>query len=85
MAGDALRQILAHIRAELPDTPEETWEKIELALRRDLGGTRQYIAAHAKRNALEVIAQASEDTSAEQLAKLLGVSPRRVRQLKQLR
>ncbi len=84
MAGDNLRMILAMIRAELPDSPDEAWERIERTLRGELGGERVYIAQHRKRSHLEVLAEADENATNDQLAKILGLSVSRVKQLNRL-
>lgn len=85
MSTDNLRMILQMIRAELPEpTADEVWERIERAIRGQYGGERPYIAAHSKRSHLEIIAEAGENASAQQLAKMMGVSVRRAQQLKKL-
>lgn len=84
-AGDRLREILDLARRELPDVPAEVWERFEGLTRANFGTERIYIAAHRKRSHLEALAQADESADVERLAQLLGVSPRRVRQLRRLR
>jgi len=83
--ADNLKDILAIARRQLPDVPDATWSKIEQAIRNDFGCQRPYIAAHKKRSHLEALAEADQKMAADQLAAKLGISPRRVRQLKKLK
>lgn len=85
MAGDNLLDILAAIRSDLTEIPDEQWEKFKRLLCRHAGGARVYIPAHKKRSHLEAIAATGEQSTAEQLSKILGVSVRRAQQLKRLR
>ena len=85
MAGDNLLDILAAIRGELSEIPDEQWEKFKRLLCTQAAGARLYVPAHKKRSHLEVIAAAGEQASAEQLAKILGVSVRHAQRLKRLR
>lgn len=84
MASDNLFAILGMLRAEMPEISDETWDKIKQGLTQNAGGERVYVPMQRKRSHLEAIAEAGEAASAEQLSKLLGVSVRRVRQLKRL-
>lgn len=85
MAGDNLLDILSAIRGELTEIPDEQWEKFKRLLCSHAGGARVYVPAHKKRSHLETIAAAGDQATAEQLAKILGVSVRRAQQLKRLR
>jgi hypothetical protein len=85
MAGDNLRAILGMIRAEIPGVPDETWSQIERALRGEFGGQRAYIAEHKKRSHLEALAAADQAASNADLARKLGLSVSRIKQLKRLR
>ena len=85
MAGYNLLDILAAIRSEMADIPDDQWEKFKRLLCSHAGGERVYVPTHKKRSHLEAIAAAGEQATAEQLAKMLGVSVRRAQQLKRLR
>ncbi|MDT3708160.1 MAG: hypothetical protein ROZ09_15165 [Thiobacillus sp.] len=73
------------IRAELPDEQKATLDQIKRLIGIHAGGARVYVPAHKKRSHLETIAAAGDQATAEQLAKILGVSVRRAQQLKRLR
>ncbi len=60
------------------------WDRFEAAVRREHGATRIYIAAHTKRRLLREIAAPEAEEDAAALALRLGVSVRRVQQLRQL-
>ena len=83
--GDNLSEILDIARRELPDVPDHVWERFEGLIRRDFGAERIYIAARRKRSHLEALAAADQAADTEHLAQMLGLSPRRVQQLKRLR
>lgn len=83
--GDNLRDLIDAVRSEIPDVPDEVWERFALVASLKLGGARIYIAAQKKRRHLEALAAADEKADAEHLAALLGLSVRRVQQLKRLR
>jgi hypothetical protein len=88
MAGDNLGEILELARRVAPDVPEAVWAELEKRIRLDWGAQRVYIAARKKRrhlDAIEAAAAADAQADAEQLANVLGLSVRRVRQLKRLR
>jgi len=82
--ADNLREILDIARLEMPDVPEEVWERFAVITRLNLGTQRLYIAALRKRAHLETLAKISDEQTAAQIANLLGVTPHRVRQLKRL-
>jgi hypothetical protein len=82
--ADNLREILAIAKRDLPDVPEEVWARIEGRIRLDFGGQRHYIAAHKKRRALTILAQVDANQDIASVARLLGVTISRVRQLKKL-
>ena len=84
MASDNLMAVLAEIRDEIDNVPEEAWQKIRIALMREVGGQSVYVPRQSKRNNLEISAAAGEQVTAEQLAKILGISARRVRQLRKI-
>lgn len=83
--ADSLAEILAVARRAAPDVPPSVWSLIEIAIRKDFGATRPYIAAHRKRRHLEALASADAAADAETIAGVLGISVRRVQQLKKLR
>jgi hypothetical protein len=82
--ADDLGEILATAQRVAPDVPAEIWERLELAIRQEHGATRVYIARRSKGLHLQAIESAGDDADAEKLAKILGISPRRVRQLMEL-
>lgn len=84
MASDNLFVILGMLRAEMPEISDEIWDKLRQKLTCNAGGERLYVPLSRKRSHLEAIAEAGETATAEQLSKILGVSVRRVRQLKRL-
>ena len=84
MAGDSLREIIETARQSMPDVPADVWDRFEAAVRREHGATRIYIAAHTKRRLLREIAAPAAEEDAAALALRLGVSVRRVQQLRQL-
>lgn len=82
--ADDLPDILATARKVAPDVPAEVWARAERAIRQEHGATRVYIARRSKGLHLQAIEDAGDDVDADKLAELLGISPRRVRQLKGL-
>lgn len=85
MADDNLFAILDMIRAEMPEVPDATFAKLKRLIGTAAPGVRAYIPSRRKRSHIEAIAEAGEATSAHDLAKKLGLSVRRVQQLKRLR
>lgn len=85
MASDNLIALIESIRHEFADVPDEAFERIMAAIRREAGGSKVYVpASRNKRTHLEIIAEAGNDLSARQLSKILGLSVRRVYELKKL-
>ncbi len=84
MSGDSLREIIETARQALPEVPADVWDRFEAAVCREHGATRIYIAAHTKRRLLREIAAPAAEEDAAALAQRLGVSVRRVQQLRQL-
>ncbi len=84
MASDNLFLILGAIRSELPEVSDETWNRLQRMLADQAGGNRVYVPLNKKRSHLEVMAEMGAEADAQQIAKMLGVSVRRARQLKQL-
>lgn len=86
MAGDNLFAILDMIRAEMPEISDEAWDRIKQGLSRHAGTDRVYVPAQSrKRAALEQLDALARDASAQQIAKLLGVSVVHARRLRRLR
>lgn len=88
MAGDVLSTLLQMVRAELPDAvPDAVWDRVEANLRGDFGGETHYIARRAKSThlaRLEAAAATDEAVANEQLSRSLGISVRRLQQLRKL-
>ena len=82
--ADALREILEQAKRDCPDVPPHAWGAIERSIRANFGAQRAYIAAQKKGRFLAEI-EAAGDIDAETLANKLGLSVRRVQQLKKLR
>ena len=86
MGGDNLFVILEMIRAELPEEQHATLDQIKRLIGTHAGGGRVYVPTqNRKRAALEQLDALAQDASAQQIAKVLGVSVRRAQQLKRLR
>ena len=83
--ADSLVEIIAIARREVPEIPDEVWARIDLKIRRMFGGQRHYIPNQKKRANLAMLAAMAEQDDAARLAQVLGVSVRRVQQLKKLR
>lgn len=84
--SDNLFLFLSFVRAEMPEISDEAWDKIKRIFSDHHGGERLYVPAHnRKRSHLEAIAEAGEQATADQLAKLTGVSVRHARRLKRMR
>lgn len=84
-SGDSLREILELARRELPDVPADVWLRLEGLIRINYGTERIYIAAQRKRQKLEALAAIDQGADTDRVAQMLGVSVRRVQQLKRLR
>jgi len=82
--ADNLREILDIAKRECPEIPEAAWARIDLAIRIAFGGQRPYIANQKKRARLAMLAELNEQQDAARIAEVLGITPRRVRQLKKL-
>ena len=83
--GDNLRDVLALARREMPDVDAAVWERFALLVSLAFGASRIYVPAAPKRRLLEELAAAGEARDAQDLAAKLGVSVRRVQQLRRLR
>lgn len=64
---------------------EECAREMAEMIQQSLGGEKIYVPAHKKRSHLETLQSAGDDATPQKLSKLLGVSVRRVQQLKRLR
>ena len=84
MADDLVPHLLGLLREQLPDVGEDIWRQIEQEIRRRYGAERHYIARRPKRLRLEALAEADAEADAQRLAQLMGVSVRRVQQLRRL-
>lgn len=86
MASDAnLHEVLELARREMSDVPAEVWERLEGIIRLHFATARVYVGAQRKRSHLDAIAAADAQADAELLARQLGLSVRRVQQLRKLR
>jgi hypothetical protein len=83
MPGDSLREILALVRAEL-DLDEGESRRLETAIRGRFGGERVYISGHPKRSALQRLQELPDEMDADEKARALGISVRRLYQLMSL-
>lgn len=82
--ADNLFAVLAAIRREIPEVQDAAWDRLLHLLSDCAGGTRPYVPSQPKRARLEALAGCDDTASAEELARRLGVSVRRVNQLRQL-
>ena len=82
--ADNLREILDIAKRECPEIPEAALARIDLAIRIAFGGQRLYIANQKKRARLAMLAELNEQQDAARIAEVLGVSVRRVQQLKKI-
>lgn len=82
---DNLYAILAAIRAEMPEVPDASWDKLRRLIGTHAAGTRVYVAAEPKRSRLELLAELGAEADAQQIARTLGVSVRRAQQLKRIK
>lgn len=83
--GDNLHDLVEVARREMPDVPPEVWERFIALASLRYGASRLYVAAQNKRRHLEALAAADVTQDAEQLARVLGLSVRRIQQLRRLR
>lgn len=83
-SGDNLADLLDEARLEMPDVDASVWVRLGRFAARRRGGSWLYVKSGAKHRHLEALAAAGATADVEKLAKLLGITPRRVRQLRQL-
>lgn len=80
--SDALLQILAMIRAELPNMDERAAARVEIRIRQQIGGGKIYIPAAPKRMAqLRLAAAGRAPSNAKELERALQVSARHARRM----
>lgn len=83
MSGN-LFAILGLIRAELPEVSDDAWRRLLHMLSDHAGGTSPYVPSQPKRSRLEALATCDAEASAAEMARKLGISRRRVNQLRRL-
>lgn len=83
--GDTLADLLALVRAEMPEIPDEVWRRVSQLAGANFGGSRIYVRSGKKRRHLDALAAMDESEDAQKVAQKLGISVRRVQQLKRLR
>lgn len=81
--ADDLREIIDIAKRGMPDVPDETWSRLEKIIRLNFGAQRAYIASQKKGRHLAML-EATNEQDAEKVAQMMGVSVRRVQQLKKL-
>lgn len=87
MAGDNLKEIIEAARREMPDVPDHVWAAFERITRQSFGAQRVYIASHKKRRRLEALQEAQrtqDEITAQEVAKVLGVTVRHARRYRDL-
>lgn len=82
--ADDLGDILATAKQVAPEVPDQVWQRLEFAIRQQHGAARVYIAKRSKGLLLQQIEDHSHIQDTQRLAEILGVTPRRVRELKRL-
>lgn len=82
--ADDLREIIDLAKREMTDVPPEVWARFECLIRINFGASKAYIAAQKKGRHLALL-EAAADQDAEAIAAKMGVTVRRVQQLKKLR
>lgn len=82
--ADDLREIIDIAKRGMPDVPAETWSRLEQIIRLNFGAQRAYIASQKKGRHLALL-ESTNEQDAEKVAQMMGVSVRRVQQLKRLK
>lgn len=80
--SDNLFALLAMVRAEMPEVPDEAWEKIKRMLGAEAGGRNVYVPSYRPRSRIQALQTAAEETDAATLAKMLGVTVQHARRMK---
>ena len=83
-SGDNLNELLAIARRDMPEIPAAVWKRFAALAAEHFGASRIYVASARKRRHLEALAAADAEADNHQIASMLGISQRRVRQLKKL-
>lgn len=81
MRGDSLGDLLDLLRAEL-DIDEPIARRIEELIRARFGAQQIYVARYPKKTLLEQLSGLPDDMDDRSKAESLGISERRLRQLK---
>lgn len=87
MDADLVTLMLAQLRADLPGVGDDYWARIESILRKEHGGRDHFVARRAKRDRiaeLEAAIEANAEADNAALSRLMGLSVRRVQQLRRL-
>lgn len=82
--GDTLADLLALVRAEMPEIPDAVWRRVSEIAGATYGGSRVYVRSEKKRRNLDALAAFDENEDAQKIAQKLGISVRRVQQLRRL-
>lgn len=82
--SDELPDLIATARLAAPEVPQEVWDRVESAVRCKFKAQSIYIASRRKRNVVQAIESAGKDADVQALANMLGLSVRRVQQIRQL-
>jgi hypothetical protein len=82
--ADELPDLIRIARETAPDVPPETWDRVESAIRCKFKAQSIYIASRRKRNVVQAIESAGKDADVHKLANILGLSVRRIQQIKQM-
>lgn len=82
--ADDLREIIAVAKRNMPDVPDEVWVRFAYFTRINFGADWAYIASQKKGRHLALL-EATNEQDSEKLAQMMGVSVRRVQQLKKLK
>jgi hypothetical protein len=86
MANDAnLAEVLELARREMPDVPHDVWARLEGVIRLNFATARVYVHARPTVSHLERLAAVDAQADTATLSQMLGISARRVQQLRKLR
>lgn len=82
--ADELPDLIATARLAAPDVPQEVWDRVENAVRCKFKAQSIYIASRRKRNVVQAVEAAGKDADIHALADKLGLSVRRIQQIRQM-
>lgn len=82
--GDTLADLLALVRAEMPEIPDAVWRRVAEIAGANYGGSRVYVRSEKKRRHLETLAAMDDHEDLRKIAAKLGVSVRHARRYKNL-